>query len=84
MKKEMTGTNTHGMPLIDDVLEHVIGGASETEAQSKAAEFFAAWDNMGFPFHGFSDRNKMGMCDQWEAEGFPGTATQWLSKYKTW
>ena len=82
MKKEKAGTD--GMSLNDDMLEHVTGGISANEAQSKINDFFAVWDNMGFSKHGFSDHNKMGMCDQWETEGFPGTAAQWLSKFQTW
>lgn len=84
MKKEKTGTHSAGTPLIDDMLEHVTGGAAENGTQSKIEDFFAAWITMGFPLHGFTERNKMGMCDQWGAEGYPGTAQQWLSKYKTW
>lgn len=86
MNDNQTNSYAPGVPLEDDELVIVNGGSDtgSVDPQTKYADFFAAWDQLFFSAHGFSEQNKRGMCDEWEAEGFPGTAFQWLSKYKTW
>lgn len=86
MDNDQKYSYTPGVPLEDDELDQVNGGASSgsVNPETRYTEFFNAWDVLGFPSHGFSEQNKRGMCDEWEEEGFPGTAQQWLSKYKTW
>ena len=86
MKKERMDPPTGGIPLQDDVLEQVNGGASggNTDPELKYIEFTNAWDSIGFPQHGWTVRQKEGLCDQWGAEGFPGTASQWLSRFRNW
>lgn len=84
MKNE--GLDLSVEPLDDDLLRQVNGGASDgnVDPQLKFSEFFAAWDSLGFPAHGWGVRQKEGMCDQWSEEQFPCTADEWLRRYKTW
>ncbi len=81
-----------GASLSEDALEKVAGGVkvsgrkvtSVVDPQAKYQEMEAAFASMGFFSHGFTRHQMDALCDQWEAEGFPGTAESFLIKAKNW
>ena len=81
-----------GVELTDDALRKVAGGVkastrkvtSVVDPQVKYREFETAFTSMGFFAHGYTRHQMDALCDQWEAEGFPGTAESFLAKAKNW
>lgn len=94
MSKELNDVMKKSAALSESVLEKVTGGVVLThnsisgsgaaDPQAKYREFELAYTQMGFLAHGFTRHQLDAMCDEWEAQGFPGSAAAFLARAKTW
>ena len=74
--------------LSDGAVEGVSGGAgmsmSGKDTAKKYSELNDLWNEWDFEGHGISPHQLDAIFEEWEHNGFPGTAKEWLSKYKNW
>ena len=67
-----------------DELELVSGGAGTDKAALKFKELEKAWNELGFPKHGYTTSSLLAYADEWEAAGYKPDAKTFLKQFKTW
>ncbi|MBQ6359543.1 MAG: hypothetical protein IJJ25_00100 [Lachnospiraceae bacterium] len=70
--------------LSTDELELVSGGANCDKAATKFKELEKAWNELGFPKHGYTTQSLLAYADDWAAAGYKPDAKTFLKQFKTW
>lgn len=89
MQKNPDNTASIGVPLSDEELEQISGGAMKAPVRGnpilrKQAELERTWNEMGFFEHDFTRHQMDAYLDLWQDSGFSGTAEEFLSRFKDW
>lgn len=86
MNMEQFKKNNGAAGLTDADMDAISGGVgmSGTDAAKRYRELNELWNAWDFEGHGKSPNLLDSIFEEWEHSGFPGTAKDWLSKYKNW
>ena len=70
--------------LNTEELGSVSGGAGSPDPTEKYEELKKAWEDMGFPEHGYTIHALQAYAEEWEAAGYKPGAKTFLKQFKTW